>query len=337
MMARLRMSKTGAAGRTRLTRRIMAGLATVAVGAALSATALGAFATSQRVCTDACHAMTPYAAASAESPHAALPCIRCHRTQGAFGSFADGWALQRRMAAAIVGRRPVAQALSDASCRECHAALLVDPVVSRGIAVRHADFEGERCTLCHAGTGHAVAGRRYDVAQMDDCMSCHSSSGHDLGSCDVCHVPDAERERSEGASTWRITHGSEWRTTHGMGDLRMCVSCHAPAYCARCHGLALPHPPTWPRQHGQAARTVGAPTCATCHERSWCDGCHGIEMPHRTDFLPRHGPDARRTGEQVCKRCHPEAACAECHLRSAHPNVPGVVEGHTGPTGRDSR
>ncbi len=332
-MTRLNARRTGD-GRVRRTLRAVWFVVLVSVTAlTVLAFVLGAFATGERACARACHAMAPYADAAADSPHASTPCVRCHGTSGSFGMLADGWALQRRALSVALGREPVAQQVSDTACRECHAAVLADVVVSRGIAVRHSDFSQERCALCHAGTGHALPGRTYDVAQMDDCMSCHSSSGEELSGCAMCHMPDADRERLKGTSTWRITHGPRWRTTHGMGDLKTCVSCHAPAYCARCHRLALPHPPSWPKQHGKAARAVETKTCVACHESTWCADCHGVEMPHRDGFLPAHGEDAHRLGETTCYRCHPEAGCVDCHLRSAHPDVPGVEPGHTGTVG----
>jgi uncharacterized membrane protein len=48
---------------------------------------------------------------------------------------------------------------------------------------------------------------------MDDCMQCHRSSVDNLDTCETCHVPDANAERREGNTTWRVTHGAGWEQT----------------------------------------------------------------------------------------------------------------------------
>ncbi|MDZ4168915.1 MAG: cytochrome c3 family protein [Coriobacteriia bacterium] len=313
-------------------RRFAVWFAVVAVAWTGLTVAVGVLVDGQAVCARACHAMRIYGTESANTAHRGVDCIECHGTPGAFGGLADGYALQRRAGAALLGRVPAASVVNDAPCRGCHPAVGSATIVSRGISVRHADFMEEPCTECHGGTGHRFEDRIYEIAQMDDCMQCHSSSAREPSGCELCHVPDANRDRLKQTSTWQITHGKQWRTTHGMGDLKTCVSCHVPAYCARCHGVGLPHPLAWQRQHGEGATAIGVSPCHTCHEESWCADCHGVEMPHPTGFLPRHGPIADKTGEDRCHSCHPKAACTDCHLRSSHPDAPGVDSIHTGDT-----
>lgn len=334
-MARIRIVRVGGTAFGRLRLLALSGAMVLALGAVITL-ALGAFVDTEGVCGDACHSMRPYAAATADGAHRGIGCAQCHTQSGVFGSLADGWALERRLVAAVLGREPSAVMLSDGACRSCHHAVEDSTFVSRGISVRHSDFLDEQCTVCHGGTGHTLEQRVYDVPQMDDCMTCHSSSGTELTGCDVCHAQEADRDRLKRTSTWRITHGKEWRTTHGMGDLGTCVSCHVPTYCARCHIVSLPHPRAWAREHGGGATAVGVKPCHTCHEQSWCTDCHGVEMPHPDSFLPGHGSVAERIGEDACGRCHPQASCDDCHLRSSHPDIPGVESIHTGSTGGGS-
>lgn len=294
-----------------------------------SAWAAGAF-TDGRGCTSPCHSMRPYAASHAKSDHAGVSCAECHREPGAAGALGLGHALQRMALAQAGGARAHATAVSDASCRRCHAGTMVGTARSRGIAVRHSDFSATACTLCHGGTGHALAAREYPLPEMDDCMQCHAASAQEPAGCNRCHMPDTDRVRREGATTWQLTHNANWRETHGMGDLGTCVSCHQPAYCARCHGVAVPHPSTWSISHGRAAREGGDVNCTQCHEPSWCSGCHGLGMPHASSFLRDHARAVTEVGRATCLRCHPAETCANCHRRAAHPQAPGVNRKHQG-------
>lgn len=281
-------------------------------------------------CSEACHAMRPYQAAAAQGPHAGVECRECHSSPGLAGAIAEGVAVQRRAVAQLAGRTPAESGFSDASCRSCHPAIQTATLVKRGIAVRHQDFMENECTHCHGGAGHLLDGRIYDVTEMDDCMTCHSASGREPEGCELCHAQERDRERLKRSSSWRITHGPDWATTHGMGDMGSCVSCHVPTYCARCHGVALPHPSGWAREHGKDLARRDRATCEVCHQRSWCTGCHGVEMPHAAGFIEVHGPAADEAGDTTCYRCHPKTACDDCHFRSSHPDLPGVGNFHTG-------
>lgn len=305
-------------------RDVIFALAGIVVAWVIATTIAGASLVSDDVCATGCHVMRPYGTAHAGTAHNAVRCIDCHGAPGSLGPLANGLAMQRRVLALMREFEPSAFAFSDAACRRCHPAVGSATTVSRGIAVRHRDFLGEGCATCHGGTGHSISGRLYDVVEMADCMSCHSASSRETQACEVCHVPDSDREKLRHSNTWRVTHGAGWEKTHGMGDLRTCVSCHAPAYCARCHGVALPHPDTWPQEHGAAAVPEGATACESCHDRDWCMACHGIEMPHASGFLREHGPIASEAAGSACLRCHPQTACDTCHYQSAHPDIPGA-------------
>lgn len=302
----------------------------VLVGWATVSLAIGWAAQGRRVCADTCHVMEPYGRAAPDSAHAGLDCEDCHGASGFTGAFADGVALQRRTVSAVIGRTPAASLVADGPCRGCHPAVGSTTVVARGIAVRHADFIDEPCVTCHGGTGHEVDGRLHGAVEMDDCLTCHRVSSGNVSGCGLCHVPDPDRERLTRTNAWRATHGSAWEQTHGMGDLRTCVSCHAPDSCARCHSVALPHPDSWPRLHGPAAIEVGFDPCESCHDPGWCTDCHGIDMPHPDGFLPRHGVVADERQDEVCLSCHPVSSCDDCHYRSSHPDIPGAPAGHTG-------
>lgn len=272
----------------------------------------------------ACHTMDPYVAAVPESGHPALSCAECHASSGVLGLATDG----SRAMSWMSGGEVTPVAYDDAPCVDCHANILEETVEARGIRVRHSDFADQRCTRCHAGTGHTVEGTFYRVGEMDDCMQCHRSSITQLDTCETCHVPDADAERRAGNTTWRVTHGAGWQQTHGMGDLRTCTACHEPSDCIDCHGVRVPHSADWLVVHGDSLEAVENDGCATCHETQWCVDCHGVEMPHPTGFLPAHGPEADEVGEDACFLCHNPENCNYCHLASSHPDLPGVTMGH---------
>ncbi len=294
-----------------------------AVGTAVGTGAVG--------CDD-CHAMRSYSEAHVVSTHSGVACSRCHVAGGVFGALAAAPRGLAWITAAAADTTSAADAVGDSACRACHAEVLTTIVTARGIRVRHSDLVALRCTQCHAGVGHKLAGTWYVGIQMADCTTCHRTSSGNLESCTVCHVEDVDAGRSTGESAWRVTHGPTWPETHGMGDLGSCISCHSPDYCARCHDVELPHPVDWPKRHGSAARSNDS-GCVQCHETEWCTECHGIQMPHPEQFLPRHGVVATEESEAVCLKCHSIQACDECHYRSAHPTVPGVDAGtHGGST-----
>jgi hypothetical protein len=279
---------------------------------------------------DACHSMSAYTAAHAASRHAGITCLDCHGTSGPFGVIADGarglrWAISEPFTEVVT---PLA--LSDTACRSCHADTL-DTTVTGAVRVRHTDFAPEPCATCHSGSAHIVENRWYIGVQMDDCMTCHRAAWNRIDSCDMCHIGKSIKQRSPQQTAWRASHGVGWESAHGMGDLSTCPTCHAPSMCATCHGVALPHPPTWSREHGRDLAEDTRNQCATCHESAWCTACHGVEMPHPEAFLPVHGATAAAAPDS-CGKCHDTIQCDVCHALSNNPSHPGDLHHPNVPT-----
>ncbi|MDP2234696.1 MAG: hypothetical protein Q8K89_13745 [Actinomycetota bacterium] len=270
---------------------------------------------------DSCHAMTPYVTAAQDSAHSGTNCRACHTGTGPVAALVNAPRAWGWISSAVLGREARPVAISDAPCRDCHNAVLDSTVESRGIRVRHSDFEASSCYSCHPGIGHPISDRHYIGVQMADCTSCHRTSAVRIESCDLCHV--SRSTRATGASSWRAAHGQGWEKAHGMGNLTGCTDCHAPSYCASCHGLAMPHPAQWPRSHGESAKENGA-SCPSCHEATWCESCHGVAMPHPAEFLASHPTQVENDGAEICHRCHSVQVCERCHISSSHPLVPGV-------------
>jgi hypothetical protein len=295
--------------------------AAVVVVASLTTGLLGA--ATRVVDCSVCHSMRPYEDAHAQTGHASLGCIECHASRGVLGLPADGARAMRWIVREPFVDNVEPVLLGDSLCRGCHESIL-DEVIVSSVRVRHSDFEEAACGTCHGGAAHAAEGRWYIGPQMEDCLTCHRVSLNNVGVCDVCHPVEATSPSRDRPSAWRASHGPGWEQAHGMGDLSGCPACHAPSTCEQCHGVGLPHPPTWQREHGTDLDAGTREACQTCHEVQWCSDCHGVEMPHPEGFLPAHGPQATEAGEAACTRCHDIEQCYACHFYSSHPNFPSV-------------
>jgi len=277
---------------------------------------------------ESCHAMRAYAEATTEAGHATVTCAECHTGDSLVAATTGAPRAWRWIESWSLGRAPTAQTAADTACRMCHESVTAQLIEAQGIRVRHSDFDDVSCTVCHSGTGHRLSDRLYLSTQMSDCTSCHRTSAVRVESCEQCHVGDADR--SAGASAWRAVHGAGWRDAHGMGDLDGCTDCHTPAYCADCHGVALPHPAEWSRTHGGSAAQEPA-ACESCHQARWCRSCHGMAMPHPEGFIAEHPIHAETLGYDTCYRCHTLQTCESCHVQSSHPAVEGVrTDAHGG-------
>ncbi|MBI5231304.1 MAG: hypothetical protein HY876_03965, partial [Coriobacteriales bacterium] len=290
-----------------------------------------ALATAEAKHADACVGCHPaYVRAASGARHSSLTCQQCHSASGFAAPIVNGIDMQRRYVAAAGGGDASATRVDDGPCIGCHARVLRGTVTAGGIAVRHRDFAAWRCADCHGGVGHAVQGRSYRTVEMGACLGCHENAPTRLDRCEICHKDGPPKRRPTMTSAWRLTHGENWKRLHGMGELSQCKTCHEPAFCAQCHGTAIPHPATWTTEHAVGATDGQRGACLQCHEKKWCDRCHGIEMPHGAGFLRRHGSIAEERSVAVCTRCHEQAACDNCHFESSHPQLPGAERSHGG-------
>lgn len=299
----------------------------------LSVTFVVATASVSPVYCATCHGQE--VASLGETPHAQLRCERCHMAVGLYGLVENRAAMVSMLpAAAGVGTGPDLR-VDNGTCLECHAAVLTVPVSGSGIRMSHAEVERANwsCTRCHAFSMHPGDQQMSQgTYSMGDCMECHNATPTNPGTCDVCHVPDKSPEPTasggrdaERSSPWRVTHGPNWEQTHGMGQLNTCKACHPENYCVRCHGMQVPHPHGFIKDHGRQVmdRANAEADCTTCHLASVCVDCHGgVEMPHPTGFLEDHSQQVKEDGDEVCGRCHDKKSCDGCHTRHTHPGLP---------------
>ena len=265
-----------------------------------------------------CHQSPGFAEQTAKGAHSEVACVRCHVQPGAVArlEYAYHMIFGMRLRLAPTGTGPIS-GIPDRTCLSCHEAVMKRIVKLNGLSIQHSTCsEGRMCTECHSETAHGSAVKWPKTVQMNQCLSCHSTS-QVRTNCSICHEKRSPDQRLR-SGEWAVTHGSNWKQTHGMGTLSTCASCHPSDYCVRCHGIPLPHNADFIRMHPLQAQT-NRQDCAVCHKQTFCDNCHKTEMPHPQAFTPSHPAVVRQRGQAVCRRCHLESDCTDCHLRHVHP------------------
>jgi hypothetical protein len=124
---------------------------------------------------------------------------------------------------------------------------------------------------------------------QDDCMECHANQSDELEANMKLH----------GRTDRQFVHSADYLSRHFLearNDPALCITCHRPSYCEKCHhqrGISdipnvsqsgtSPHPPGFsdpvsPAFHGTVARREIA-NCAACHDQgkdSNCIDCHAV-------------------------------------------------------------
>lgn len=276
---------------------------------------------SSRAACALCH--RAQAAAQGKTAHKDVHCYACHLERGV-------WSLPGQKGAEIFGMYPrallrtkpsvPARQISNRRCLTCHSPEWTQLVSGRRLRLMHSSCAaGLTCDTCHAQTAHPRAVRWTSGPKMQDCTGCHSER-HVSVRCATCHIDKRDRGGSY-RSPWRTPHGSNWARVHGMGQLQSCAVCHEAGYCAKCHGLDVPHAADFADRHGALARNEPS-SCTTCHKGGrLCFGCHQIEMPHPTDFALKHMSVAEGRVDPSCFRCHAPGDCDTCHELHIHPDL----------------
>lgn len=274
---------------------------------------------SNRVACSACHRGLAEAVV-ASNAHTRVSCYGCHLTHGPV----DWPAFKAREVFVMYPRALTGAGLHGHSasvgstpCLRCHPAVLIEPTEANGIRLDHRSCaRGRACGDCHGSAVHGTALRWARQPVMEECVACHRASDASTA-CDACHAKESERTRLA-RGPWQVTHGANWSSTHGMGTMEWCSTCHRSGYCARCHGVDLPHPADFGRMHGLLAKAKDA-KCLDCHDEALCTGCHGLTMPHPEGFLVRHSTEASSATDPACLSCHLQKDCEACHTMHIHP------------------
>ena len=211
------------------------------------------------------------------------------------------------------------------------------------------------CFRCHTqGEARTVA----ELKAPGSCITCHPKDfrlkppshlqpgffpkGHaKLGAAEAARVESAtvEAERKEiEADREQISamprggfveqafasEGTEHPVGESLVDVALineCSTCHSEKFCSECHGIPMPHPTGFKKDHGKVGQK-DPKVCANCHGRvdRFCDGCHhGTSLDRVYNFdktwISQHWGVANKTGANICFDCHKPTYCAHCHVR----------------------
>jgi len=243
--------------------------------------------------------------------HAALDettCVSCHSTRPNAQQVADTQGHRQHGGP----RQPVA-------CLKCH-----------GVNIHGGPSTAVSCTNCHAASKlHA------QVADGDNCLSCHnfsvtSSKTHRLtiDDCGRCHGDDKSRDpsvpNSELARARRVTPGM----LHGSVDCKLCHQPHRRLNSAPLQPAANAAPVDANAADTKAAITSDAARGLVAQQP--CNRCHEIQMGPDSDKVP--------LGHVRCAQCHRQhaplqearVACSTCHVQ-------GRSDSNVGSQGRRHR
>lgn len=255
------------------------------------------------------------------SNHSKVSCNRCHRRQDFFSMLNQRISVLRMTGGLIANSSKTIRAdVLNEVCRKCHKKE-EQTVVTGVLKVSHKEIidEGYECTFCHSKIVHDKFVPAPRITTKDKCLKCHN--GLDASSnCDSCHTKDIRWIRVNFKGPWQIAHGKNWRHLHGTGNLESCNLCHQPSFCARCHGVGLPHPDAFMNLHGRIAKTKRK-VCLACHKEQLCKNCHKLNLPHQEDFKPKHPRIVEKIGKKKCLKCHMEDGCKRCHTLHKHPGL----------------
>lgn len=344
----------------RLARRrkrwIVSGVTLVALLGLYVATSLY---TSRSAFCNSCHEMTPYYAAWQDSPHAEVPCIKCHVDPGVIADFAHKFVALKEVWVHFTGDptfpKPSVE-LPNERCTACHDGV-IDPEIP---GFNHEEHRrGRTCKTCHDAVGHSVTAKALEAAGIlnADVQAQRDARrgivvgngtglpGHIEVACSKCHdMP---------ASTCAACH--EPPANHPE---RPCMTCHtpdtwafihpaAPAVCALCHDRPAGH------RDGECSlcHSVGgnwafvhlaSGDCSTCHTppadhyAGSCSACHTVGTPFADTVFTHPGQDAS------CSDCHSRPSghragqCSGCHRARTtwafvHPSSAACVSCHAAP------
>jgi cytochrome c-type protein NapC len=280
-----------------------------------------------------CHEMAPAVAAWKTSSHTKVACPSCHEKPRPWYAFPQTLAVRSAMLTRDISltlakdpkpSKVETPTVPDSTCERCH-----NPArqitIRFGTLIKHTEHakRNKSCLSCHYWTGHPKPGAEKPMLMMEQCFTCHGRTPGSKapGTCDVCHPKSFSLSpTSHARKTWSTTHGS-WSLT----QRQPCAMCHERSFCDACHGVDMPHPPTWgkgdPPLHA-AAGQKDATVCARCHpaKPDLCSMCHheGWE-PQKGPWVSQHPKMVAKRGASFCIECHTPTYCYDCHSKNVGP------------------
>jgi hypothetical protein len=208
------------------------------------------------------------------------------------------------------------------TCEVCHPDYLEQPGTDGDLVFSHPTHLDQDidCVTCHEPPlGHFET----PAPMMMACLSCHQGETAP-NECMNCH-----RKLDE------IAPGVLEPAVHLSPDPKTretCDKCHdVDTWCEQCHGLIMPHPLGWRRDHGEMALRQ-SDVCVKCHQskdKTFCVRCHGLGMPHPSYWFDSHG-DIAENSPTTCAYCHTDAPryCDRCHHAGFNPTVRWAEDQH---------
>lgn len=102
-----------------------------------------------------------------------------------------------------------------------------------------------------------------------------------------------------------------------------CSTCHTRAFCTDCHGVPMPHPPTFTKTHGAVGK-ADPKVCSKCHgsAATFCNDCHhgsALDWKYSTKqpWQQQHPAAVKQLGASACFDCHDPTYCANCHVNGS--------------------
>jgi nitrate/TMAO reductase-like tetraheme cytochrome c subunit len=212
----------------------------------------------------------------------------------------------------------------------------------------------ERATLTLANNE-----RHDDWLSMDGCFRCHSLAAGSKapGRCAACHEADfkltppsheatnwynsfgnskghsaaavaveervAAAEKAQGEKKAKEpAEGEAKEEVKPIEEVNTCMTCHKEEFCTACHGMQMPHPEPFKKEHAKQAAAAPA-ACAKCHARTpaeakslgYCNACHHPDSKPGQPWITQHETSVKANDADKCYTCHKEEQCSNCHVR----------------------
>ena len=234
----------------------------------------------------------------------------------------------------------VSKEMTSEQCTQCHnmGNRVITP--TSGIIIDHKIHaqKGMTCSQCHNRVAHnenfaltlknpngEPNKKHEDFMKMPRCVRCHTQEkgGTAPGACSTCHLPNFQlTPENHSSASWYTLHGpSNGHSDLAQEDREYCPTCHSKKFCADCHGVVMPHPAGFQKNH-VAVAGAKPQVCANCHTQSasaanaqqFCSNCHHQGADPKKPWLPQHSQVVDTQGAEGCFECHNPTYCAECHV-----------------------
>jgi len=196
------------------------------------------------------------------------------------------------------------------------------------------------CNNCHHGS---ASNWKYDPkvkwqTQHAKTVSTNGVAGclgkcHEQKFCVDCHtklkpVPTSHKDAKWLRDKLTVTkYGSAAAQPSGKHALSAaqaidsCEVCHGSGgtdskFCKGCHGMEMPHPDTFKKNHVSGAKTPKL--CSNCHTfKELCSDCHHKDAKNGVAWTKRHPTAVADGGTDQCfEKCHEDKQfCVDCHTK----------------------